>query len=646
MLARIPQRDEIKTRITALTGEDISIKNVTRARNRYFYYKRAPGWDNYKLVSYESKNERTLYDPEAAAKSGEPHQSIDFFVPSRSGNLVIAGVSPGGSEDSLIYVIDARDGRVVEGPIDRAQWADPSWLDERSFVYTRRQVLTPSMPASARYEKRRAYLHRLNTPPTTDVALAGIDVPGSPPLGIFDDPSVLSAPNVPYLFLTVGHGAKSEHAFYMAPLTSRISSTPKWQLICDATANVIKVVAHGQSLYLLSHQHSSRYEVLRTALAHPDVAHAEVVVAPARGVVTAMRAASDGLYVVERDGAVDRLLRLPWSGGPARELALPFAGALVDHASEPDRRGVIFSLNGWIQPPTSYANDGNATTKLPFSPASRVDVSELQADEVTATSVDGTAIPLSIVHRRDLPLDGNNPTLLNGYGAYGIAMEASFRAEVVAWLEHGGVFAMAHARGGGELGEAWHLAGYKTTKQRTIDDFIACAEYLIAKHWTRPARLAGQGTSAGGITIAGAITQRPDLFGAALIRVGDSDILRAEFGTDGQGNAEEYGTVKIREQFEAMYKVSGYQRVKNGVKYPAVLLTGGFNDPRVAIFQSSKMTARLQAATASGKPVLLRVEFDAGHGMGSTKLQRDLQTADEYAFLLWQLGVPDFQPRQ
>jgi prolyl oligopeptidase len=207
------------------------------------------------------------------------------------------------------------------------------------------------------------------------------------------------------------------------------------------------------------------------------------------------------------------------------------------------------------------------------------------------------------------------------------------------------MIAVPNLRGGGEYGEDWHRGGMLSTKQHTIDDFLACGEYLIEKKYTSPAHLAGEGTSAGGITIGGAVTQRPDLFAAALIRVGDSDALRSEQMESGPANIPEFGTVKTPEGFDALYAMDAYQHVRKGTAYPAILLTTGANDPRVAPWQAGKMTARLQAATSSGKPILLRVDSDAGHGLGSTKSQRDEELADEDAFLLWQLGAAQFQPK-
>jgi prolyl oligopeptidase len=325
-------------------------------------------------------------------------------------------------------------------------------------------------------------------------------------------------------------------------------------------------------------------------------------------------------------------------------IKLPFEGAIQSLVTNPTEAGAWLELVGWTKPPLWYSVNAKSTIEdTRIVPPSPVDFSQIVSEEVKAKSADGTMVPLSIVHKRGIMMDGSNPTLLDGYGAYGITLDPAFRPTLLAFFERGGIYAVAHVRGGGEYGEDWHNAGRLMTKQHTIDDFIACAQYLIAQMYTSPARLAGQGTSAGGITIGGAITQRPDLFAAALIRVGDSDALRSELMASGPANIPEFGTVKQLDGFRALYAMDAYQHVKPNA-YPAVLLTTGANDPRVAPWQAAKMTARLQASTNSGKPVLLRVDYDAGHGMGSTKSQRDSELADELAFLFWQFGSPDFQP--
>jgi prolyl oligopeptidase len=271
-------------------------------------------------------------------------------------------------------------------------------------------------------------------------------------------------------------------------------------------------------------------------------------------------------------------------------------------------------------------------------------MSPYTSSEVSARSADGTMVPLSIIYRKNIAIDGTHPTYLQGYGAYGIELNPSFNATRVAWLERGGVFAVCHPRGGGWYGDAWHEAGMIATKPHTWEDFIACGRWLIDHKFTSSAHLAGEGTSAGGITIGRAITSQPHLFAAALDVVGASNALRMEFSPNGPPNIPEFGTVKSEAGFKALYAMDAYEHVVPGTQYPAVMLITGFNDPRVSSWELAKFTARLQEATTSGRPILLRVDYDAGHGfLAASRTQSEQLLTDQYSFLLWQCGDPAFR---
>jgi prolyl oligopeptidase len=320
------------------------------------------------------------------------------------------------------------------------------------------------------------------------------------------------------------------------------------------------------------------------------------------------------------------------------------SGSLQGPVSDPTQPGVLFGMQGWVSASVWYRSDASGSKLLDFVPPWTEDLSAFEAEEVKATAPDGTAIPLSIVHRKNLKRDSTTPVWLRGYGAYGISLNPSFAARFFAYLEDGGVLAIAHVRGGGEYGEDWHLAGKLLNKPNTYKDFIACAEYLHRSGYGSPATTAIEGGSAGGITVGMALTERPDLFRVVLSEVGDSNALRVEHATDGLANSLEYGTTTHPDGFKALYAVDATQHVRQGTPYPAVMLTTGMNDPRVAPWQPGKMAARLQAASSSGRPVLLRVDFDAGHGIGSTRAQRDWETTDQLAFFYWQIGKGEYQP--
>ena len=269
---------------------------------------------------------------------------------------------------------------------------------------------------------------------------------------------------------------------------------------------------------------------------------------------------------------------------------------------------------------------------------------DIVTTEVKVKSHDGAMVPLSIIHHRNVQLDGNNPTLLYGYASYGVTEEPFYSVSRLAWLNAGGVYAVANPRGSSVYGQDWYKAGFQTTKPNTWKDFIACAEFLIAQKYTQPSRLGILGGSAGGILVGRAMTERPDLFAAVIPAVGALDGLRFETTPNGVPNIPEFGSVKTESGFKALLAMSTYANTRAGTAYPAVLLTHGVNDPRVEVWQSTKAAARLMAATTSGKPVLLRLDFDAGHGIGNTKKQQLEERADMFAFLLWQMGVAGYQP--
>jgi prolyl oligopeptidase len=339
-------------------------------------------------------------------------------------------------------------------------------------------------------------------------------------------------------------------------------------------------------------------------------------------------------------------MRVAFAGQRPEAVPLPYEGNLFGPVTEATQPGAMYNIQGWVRPPQMYAYEPakHASVNTGLLPASQIDVSKLVATEVQVTSYDGTRVPLSILHLQGVALDGRHPTIIDGYGAYGVVEEAGFSPQLIAWLERGGVFAVAHVRGGGELGEGWHLGGFMRSKPNTFLDFIACSEYLIEKGYTSKQLLAGTGTSAGGILIGGAFTTRPDLYRVILDNVGMSDTLRSETEPNGPPNVSEFGSVANEDGFHGLYAMSAYAHVRAGTPYPAVLFITGANDPRVASWHMMKMAARMQAASTSGLPALLRIDYDAGHGIGSNRSQREQLIADEWAFALWQMGDPAFQP--
>jgi prolyl oligopeptidase len=648
VLAKIPGRATLAERIKALDDAGAAVASVQWAEGRYFYFKTEPGSDNRKLFVRDRLDapERLLLDTEKQSTK-EKHYSIDYFTPSLDGSYVAAGVSSGGSENSVLEVIESATGKDLPDRIERAEFGGVSWRkDGKSFYYTRLAKLAADAPPTDKYLKSRVFLHTLGSNPDDEPAVFGFGVSDSVTVAPPDFSFVLQSPASPWILGVVAHGVQNELTLYTAPADSVHGAATPWHKIVDVDDAVTSADLHGDTAYLLSHKDASRFRIETLDLAHPGSKPA-VIVPPSDAVIRNLGVAKDALYVQDLDAGMGRLRRVGFVGGPAEVVALPFSGAIQGFSTDARLDGPIVQITSWTESPRWYSwstsQRGLIDTKL--VPKSPVDFSGITSVEVKAKSADGTMVPLSIVSQKGIAMDGSHPTYLVGYGAYGITYDPAFVPTNLAWLERGGVLAIAHVRGGGEYGEDWHRAGMLATKPHTIDDFIACGEYLVENKYTTPQRLSGEGTSAGGVTIGGAITRRPDLFGAALIRVGDSDALRSETMESGPANIPEFGTVTTEVGFQALWAMDAYQHVKDHTAYPGVMLTTGANDPRVAPWQAAKMAARLQAATSSGKPILLRVDYDAGHGLGSTKSQRDEQRADEFAFLFWQLGTPGFQPK-
>ncbi len=647
VLERIPNRDKLRKRIAELDDSGVRVNGLQSFGGRLFYLKQATGEDNRRLYVRDGAGgaERLLLDPQTRTANGV-HYSIDYFQASPDGKLVAVGISPGGSENSVLHVLDASDGKEAGPSIDRAQFGAVFWLpDNQSFFYNRLRKPAANDPRTSYYLNSKDYLHHVADDPEKDVAIFGNGLSPAVSMTESDFPFVSVPPGSKYAFGVIAHGVQNENTIYVTSLASLRDANASWRKIADVGDQVTGFDIHGDHVYLLSHHEASRFKVLGVDLPKDEVAHARVLMPASDAVVTGIQAAGDALYVQKLDGGLGKLWRLPYEGGTATEIRLPFEGAIQEIFVNPTEPGVFVRLASWTKSSMFFHYDPktNAVVDTKIIPVSPVDFSGIESEEVKVKAPDGTMVPLSIVQQRGLKMDGSHPTLLHGYGSYGYTYDPGFDPTSLAWLERGGVVAVAHIRGGGEYGEDWHNGGRKATKKNTITDFLACAQYLIDRKYTSPQHLAGEGTSAGGITIGGAITERPDLFGAALDNVGMSDDLRAEFQVNGPANIPEFGTVKNSDDFKNLLAISAFHRIKDHTAYPAVLLTTGINDPRVDPWQMNKMTARLQAATSSGKPVLLRVDYDAGHGgIGATKSQHTALLTDQYSFLLWQLGDAEF----
>lgn len=655
VLATLPGRQALLERIRELDqGAPHTIGGLQRLENgTLFYHKLEAGAETPVIASRATltSEETIVLDPKSYETPGGPHASLEFFRPAPDGRHAVAGLAKGGSEITTLFVRDLASGKDLPDSIDRIETAynDPQWLpDSSGFFYSRRKPLPPGTPASETYQFTTAFLHRLGQPVAQDTAVLGVGLAPEVPFAPMDFPSVWTFPGSDFVIGQIHHGDSLELSLYAARLDGLGAKSIAWKKICDLGDSVIDFAVHGGFVYLVTSDEAPRYKVVRTPLAEPDFARAPLVLPESELVVSSIHPAKEAVFInATRHGAGVVVQVDPEGARPPRRLEPPEGLNATVASASTFFRDVFLSTESWTRGRAlhTYDPDRAEFQRSALQPEGKYDnVPGFVSSQVEVASHDGVLVPLSIIHKEGLALDGTAPLILNGYGAYGSIRTVGFSPLNLAWLERGGVIAIAHVRGGGEKGKPWHLGGQKATKPNTWKDLIACAEYLIAQKFTSTPRLAIQGGSAGGILIGRAITERPDLFGSAIINVGCTDLLRMETTENGPPNVQEFGTVTTPDGFAALHAMSPLHHVQDGVRYPAVLLTHGLNDRRVDAWMSGKMTARLQAATASGNPVLLLLDPDAGHGIGSKRSQIHDQLASRWAFVLWRSGARDFQP--
>ncbi len=574
---------------------------------------------------------RIVVDPNKLNAKGTT--AIDFYVPSLDGKRVAVSLSQGGSEEGTAHIYDTATGKELVDVIPRVNGGTAggsvAWnADGSGFWYTR-YPRGSERPKEDLDFYQQIYFHKLGTPTSEDVYVLGKDFPRIAEI------QLRTSPDGKHVLALVANGDGGEFAHYL------LGPSGKWVQLSRFEDKVTGAAfGQDQALYLLSRRGTPRGQILRMPLATPDLKEAKTIVKESDAAIAGYVATDSRLYVVDLVGGPSQVRVFDLHGEPQKPVPVPPVSS-VGQVVRLKGDIILFRGETYLEPPAWYRFDPakDKAIKTALFRTSPADFSDCEVVRDFAVSKDGTKVPLNILRNKNVKLNGDNPTILYGYGGYGVSLSPSFRISRKVWLEQGGVYAIANLRGGGEYGEAWHKAGNLTNKQNVFDDFLACARYLSEHKYTNPKKLAIEGGSNGGLLMGAALTQHPELFRAVVCHVGVLDMLRVELHPNGAFNVTEYGTVKDRKQFEALHAYSPYQRVKDGTPYPAVLLLTGENDPRVDPANSRKMAARLQAASSSRLPVLLRVSFDSGHGIGTSLKERIAQETDVYAFLFAQLGM-------
>lgn len=592
----------------------------------------------------DPKSRKIVLDPNALDAKGLT--SIDWFVPSPDGKLVAMSLSKNGSEDGTLHVYEVATGREIGTPIARVQYptagGDLAWAaDGKSFWYTR--YPGADAPAADRHFNMQVYYHRLGTDPAKDTLALGRKDGLERVSEVFLD----NRYDRGAVLASVQRGDGGEWAFYVL----RTGQAPV-EMATYADRIVYAAIGPDDAVYGISRAGAPNGKIVKAGASYASgaLAHAPVIV-PETSVAILSGGAEQ--HVQDLSLSKDRLFVRDIVGGPNQvrvfDLAghakgtLPLPAIAANSEIEPLAGGnVLFDVSTYLRP-RYYALWNPASGKASetaLKVASPISFADAEVKREFATSKDGTKVPVNIIARKGTKRDGNNPTLLYGYGGYGISQTPFFLGAMRRlWLDRGGIYAVANIRGGAEYGERWHQEGMLTKKQNVFDDFAAAGEYLISARYTSHDKLALMGGSNGGLLMGAEITQHPELARAVVSAVGIYDMVRVELDPNGSFNTTEFGTVKDPSQFKALYAYSPYHHVQKGTAYPAVLMLTGATDGRVNPMHSRKFTAALQAATNSGLPILLRTSKNSGHGIGSSLSERIAQQTDELSFLFDQLGM-------
>jgi prolyl oligopeptidase len=634
-LDKLPDRAAIEKQLTEWYAKTSpSYSSLVSRPGLLFAMKFQPPKQQPLLVTLTSaddlKSEKVVLDPNVLNAKGTT--AIDWFVPSMDGKHVAVSLSEGGSEDGTLHFYETATGKALPDTIAHVQYptagGSAAWNDGTGIFYTR-YPRKGERPETDLNFYQQVYFHKLGTADTEDTYSIGKDFPRIAEIALE------ASRDRRYILATVANGDGGDFAHYL------LGPEGEWKQITQFSDQV-KATRLGQdnALYLLSRAGAPHGKILRVPLDTPELKDAVEIVPTGKPVIEKIVPAADVLYVGDLLGGPSQIRRFGLDGKGETIIPVPKISAVQEMLALEDN-SLLFRDVSYTQPAAWFhCVQGKAepvkTALLSTSPVSFADI---EVSREFATSKDGTRIPLNIIFRKGMKRNGQNPTLLYGYGGYGVNMSPTFDFARRLWFDRGGVYVVANIRGGGEFGEEWHKAGNLTKKQNVFDDFAAAAEYLIKKKYTRPEKLAIQGGSNGGLLMGAMITQHPDLIQAVVSSVGIYDMLRVELAPNGEFNVTEFGTVKNPEQFKALYAYSPYHHVADGTKYPSILMMTGANDGRVAPYHSRKMVARLNEANKFGNRILLRTSSSAGHGQGTALSERIKQLADIYAFLFAQLDM-------
>ncbi len=648
---------KITNRETILTRQKKDLGNGARANylkiagnNQSFYLKQEPYEKGYKLYYRNGLHgkEELLFNPENYKKDSKVRYLISYIKPSWDASKIVIGLTIKDEEFSELVVLDVKSKKLHDEIITNC-WPKAlggvSWLNDNSgFFYTHIPVMDKS--SESYILNTASVLYRLgDNPKELNVILSAKN---NPDIGIkpADFPIIYTKPYYGDILIAgiEGVGPFSDH--YYTKVTNKIEEV-RWKPLFKKEDKVKQFTFYRGEIYFLSALNSPNYKLCKTNINNPNFKNPEILVAEdTNDVITDFEITKSGVYFVKNKNGVDAQLYL-LKDQKEQKIPIPRPSGYIDiRPKSPDSDDFWIVIRGWTIYGERYRYNSEEKIFIEddfYPPPKYQELDSVIVEEIEIASHDGVMVPFSIIYKNGTQLNGKNRVLIGGYGAYGYTNRPNLNSYLLQWVREGGIYAIAHVRGGGEKGNKWHKGGFKQTKPNTWKDFIACTEYLIKKKYTVPDKIAIWGGSAGGILIARAITERPDLYKAAILSAASINMLRTEFGPNGKNNIKEFGSVEDSTEFLALLEMDACQHIKAGTKYPAVLLQAGANDSRVPFWESAKFAAGLQEANVSDNPILLSIDLDSGHGFNMSTDQWDQKVADVISFALWQTGHHDFQ---
>ncbi len=628
LLDTLPERDAIRARLARLFAIG-SLSPPTPRGERLFFSERIGAQEQplLKLVEAAGGAERTLIDPAAA---GDETRALDWYYPSADGSLLAFGLSREGSEQSTLSVMDVRTGRLLSDEIPFTRACSLAWLPDASGFFYTRYPEPGSVPEGEEAYHRQVFEHRLGDAWRDDRYVFGKGRP------VEDWPNIQLSPDGRWLVATVSRGWSRTDAY----LCGREHATC-WRPIVEGIEALFGVTPRNDRLVIHTNFEAPRYKLMAADPGAPALERWQTLIPERDDVLEATAQVGDHVLALWLRDASSRLTLHDGAGREQHVVPLPELGSVTSLTGEWNGSVAFFDFSSFATPTSIHRLDLRTRETKPWRRLEApFDPGDFRVRLTHYTSPDGTRVSMFLIDAKDRPEDGSGPAILTGYGGFNVSLTPSFGRSLVYWLERGGLFTVSHLRGGGEYGEEWHRAGMRDRKQNVFDDFIAAGEALVSRGLVAADRLAILGGSNGGLLVGAALTQRPGLFRAAVCQVPLLDMIRYHRFRIARLWIPEYGSAEDEAAFRWLYEYSPYHRVVDGADYPAVLITTGESDSRVDPMHARKMAARLQAATGSGRAVLLRSESRAGHGQGKPISGVLEEWVDVWSFLFSELSVP------